>query len=347
MNALTARIDRLTSSISVRGIYDSQFSDAMSRLLGSGESQLIGCEDFRQLQIAGGVDKAIEWLPVGQISDVLVKLLAQRETNLKIIYEIVGLSDIIRGQTQPREAGKTQQMKMLATTGKRSRIGVKQSKMARIARDTLRLMGEIIAELFSPETMLAVTGIDPQKLQGAGAGAEEVLRLLRSDEVRGFRIDIETDSTVAPDEMREQDEMTTFFGAISQLVMALQGAVQGGMLDEQTSKQLVMWAVRRFPAGRDLEDIIEQAEQNPQEKQQDPEQQAKMMEMRIKMAKLQLDQKELQADLMIRAQELQLKAAELQQKGEIEQAKLMQKYAESMINQRTALINASGGNVKK
>ena len=347
LNSITARIDRLTDSLSVRGVYDASLQDAMQRLFGSNETQLIPCENFRQLAMQGGIERAIEWVPVTQTSDVLVKLLGQRETNLKIIYEVVGLADIVRGQTQPREAGKTQQMKMMATTGKRSRIGIKQKKMERFTRDLIRLMGEVIAELFSPETLLTVTGIDPEKFPGAMEGVQEVLGLLRSDAVRGYRIDIETDSTVAPDEIREQDELMTFFGGISQLVMALQGAVQGGMLNAQAAQELTLWAVRRFPAGRDLEDILEQASQNPPEDKPDPEQQAKAMEAQLKMAKLKLEEQELQADMLIRAQELKLKAMELEQKKEIEAAKIMQKHAESIINQRTALINATGGNIKK
>jgi hypothetical protein len=347
LNILTARIDRLTSSLAVRGVYDSSHSDSITRLLSGFETQLIPCENFRQLVSQGGAQGAIEWLPIANIVDVLSKLLVQRDQNLKIIYEVVGLSDIIRGQTQPREAGKTQQMKMMATTGRRSRIGVKQKKLERFSRDMIRLMGEVMAELFSAETMLAVTGISPDKFPNAMEGVQEVLRLLRSDAVRGFRIDIETDSTVAPDEMREQDEMMTFFGGIAQLVGALQGAVSGGMMGPEAAKDLTMWAVRRFPAGRDLEDILEKASEAPPQQQPDPEQQAKMMEMQIKQAKLQLEAKELEADLMIRAQELQLKAAELQQDREIEAAKIMQKQAESLINLRTAMVNARGGNVRK
>ena len=347
LNIITARIDRLTDTLAVRGIYDTSHADAMSRLLGGNETRLIPCEDFQRLVTSGGIDKAIEWLPIGQIIDVVGKLLIQRDQNLKIIYEIVGLSDIMRGQTQPREAGKTQQMKMLATTGRRSRIGVKQKKMERFARDLMRLMGEVIAELFSPETLLAVSGIRVDDFPNALDGVRETMRLLKDDDARGFRIEIETDSTVAPDEIREQDELQTFFGAIAQLVMALQGAVSGGMLNPAVAQELTMWAVRRYPAGRDLEDILEQASQQPPQKEQDPEAKAKMMEAQIKLAKVQLDAKELQADLMLRAQELKLKAIELEQKKEIEAAKIIQKQAESLINQRTALINASGGNIKK
>lgn len=344
LNTITGRIDRLTKALAVRGIYDTNHADAMTRLLSGNETELIPCENFRQLVSAGGVDAAVEWLPIAQITDVLSKLLVQRDQNLKIIYEIVGLSDILRGQTQPREAGKTQQMKMLATTGRRSRIGVKQKKMERFSRDLIRLMAEIIAELFSPETLLAVTGISVDKFPGAIDGVQEVMRLLKDDDSRGFRIDVETDSTVAPDEIREQDELMTFFGGISQLVMAIQGAVSGGMLSPQAAQELTLWAVRRFPAGRDLEDVLERAAENPPQKEQDPEAQAKMMEMQIKMAKLQLEGKELQADLMIRAHELQLKAKELEDKKEMKAAELLQKQASDMLNLKTAMVNVSGGN---
>jgi len=348
LNTLTGRIDRLTDMVAVRGVYDAALKDSMQKLLGGYETKLYPSENWAQVmaQAGGKFDNAIGWLPIGNIADVLAKLLVQRDKNLELIYQIVGLSDILRGQTQPREAGKTQQMKMLATTGKRSRIGVKNKKMERLARDAMRLMAEVVAEHFSPQTLMLVTGMQPEDL--GEVDPQDAIALLQDEGSRDFAIDVESDSTIAPDEIKEQDEMQTFFGSLSMLVTAISGAVQGGALPEEAGKQMILWAVRRFPAGRDLEPILEAAAKAPpKDPSQDPEAQAKMMETQIKMMKLQMDQKELEADLMFRSAELQLEAAKLEQDGEIETAKIMQKRAEALMNYKTALVNVSGGNVKK
>jgi hypothetical protein len=275
---------------------------------------------------------------------VLQHLLLQRDKNLEVIWNIVGLADILRGATNPRESGRAQQLKYQMVGGMRSRMGNKQKRMQRFARDCICLMAEVIAELFSEETMFIMTGVQPDQLREITM--QEVMGLLRKDKVRGFRIDVETDSTIAKDEMREKEEITEFFGAISQLIGAAQGAAASGMMSPTALRQLVLFAAKRFAAGRDVEDILEQAFQGEQQK-SNPEQDAKQMETQIKMMKLQMDREDMMADNMMKAEEIKLKWAKLSQEGQVEMAKLAEKRVEALINLQTATVNAQGGNARK
>ena len=86
---------------------------------------------------------------------------------------------------------------------------------------------------------------------------DAVVQLLRDDEMRGFRIDVETDSMVESDQDAEKKNATEFVTAIGQFLTQLGPVVQvmpplaplvGGMLQ---------FAVRRYKVGQELEDLIE------------------------------------------------------------------------------------------
>jgi hypothetical protein len=345
LNIITGRIDRLTDSLAVRGIGDATLKESLSRLYASRETEIILDNNFAQIANTGGIENSVMWAPIERTSIVLSGLLAQRQQNIQLIWDIVGMSDILRGQTHPRESGKAQQLKYQMVGGMKSRMGNKQKRMQIFARDAIRLLAEVISELFSKETLFLMTGVDQNAF--TEITVEEVMALLRADSKRGFRIDIETDSTVAKDELREKEELMEFFTAISQLLGAAQGAAASGVMSPAALRQLILWAAKRFPAGRDLEQMLEGAMQGEEEKQSSPEEDAKQMETKIKMMKLQMDREEMMVDNMIRSEQIKQKWTELAQKYDIEEKKLRQKSIEALINQQTAAINASGGNAKK
>jgi len=345
LNIITGRLERLTDSLAVRGIGDARLKASLSRLYASRETEIVLDENFGQLAASGGIDGSVMWAPMDKTSTVIIGLLNQRQQNIQLIWDIVGMSDILRGSTHPRESGKAQQLKYQMVGGMRSRIGNKQKRMQWFARDAIRLLAEVISELFSPETLLLMSGVDQSVFQQVAV--EEVMKLLRSDKKRGFRIDIETDSTIAKDELREKEELMEFFGAISQLLGAAQGAAASGVMSPTAMRQIILWAAKRFPAGRDLEQMLEEAMAGEGEKKSSPEEDVKKMESQIKLMKLELDREEMMADNMMKAEQLKQKWVELELKYDIDVKKIRQQKVEALINKQTATINAAGGNVKK
>jgi hypothetical protein len=202
-----------------------------------------------ELSRRGGLEKAIAWWPIEAIAKVLKELYVQRDQIKQTIYEITGLSDILRGQTDPNETLGAQELK--AQTGS-MRVQAKQAEIQRFARDLFRLKAEIISTKFSWETITTMTGINfpakaeqeqaKQQIQmaqqqaqqppsrrsraasptapaanpAAGAGhaglpsREDVEKVLRNDTMRGYRIDVESDSTIRADMTRNQNNMNQF-----------------------------------------------------------------------------------------------------------------------------------------
>jgi len=115
-----------------------------------------------------------------------------------------------------------------------------------------------------------------QAVQARDAKLMEAVNLIRSDRLRTFRVDIETDATVAPDQQKEKESRVEFLTAVSPF---LEKAAQVGQQVPQLTPLLMKmleFGVRGFRAGRTLESAIEEtismAEQAQQQAQMQPQQ---------------------------------------------------------------------------
>lgn len=161
LDKLTARIDTLTRALKVSGVYPGEMKQTLSQLIDEGtENKLIPVLDWAAWMDKGGLANFIQWMPLKEIADTLIQLYAARDKTKDLLYEITGIGDIMRGATQPMETAAAQQLKANFST---RRVQPQQRAVARMARDGIRLIGAVIAEHFSNETISAVTGY-PQLL---------------------------------------------------------------------------------------------------------------------------------------------------------------------------------------
>src|SRR6185503_2322986 len=86
----------------------------------------------------------------------------------------------------------------------------------------------------------------------------EAIQLLKDEKLRGFRIDIETDSTIQPDQAQNKAAVTEFMVGVTKYLDT------AGMITMQSPSaapmlgKMLLWAVRRYRVGRDLETAIEE-----------------------------------------------------------------------------------------
>jgi hypothetical protein len=256
------------------------------------------------------------------------------------------LSDIIRGASMASETATAQRIKGQFAS---LRLTDRQNEVARFARDIIRLKAEIMSEHFAPETLLVASGYE--HMQGADPQVfQQAVELLKNDALRGFRIDIETDSTVAVDQQAEQDSRVAFLTAMGGF---LREAVPMAMQAPQTAPlmaEMLTFAVRGFKAGRQLEQAFDQfgqtvqqaaqAAQGPQEPPPpDPAQQMMLQGEQMKMqalqvktqadaAKAQVDQQIAGLDAQAKQAEHQMKMAEMQMQYEFKVKEHEMKMAE-------------------
>ena len=171
----------------------------------------------------------------------------------------------------------------------------------------------------------------------AAVTIEQVMALLRKDRIRGFSIDIETDSTVLTDEMTEKQQRAEFLGAFNQAGQSIMAMTAAGEAGAKLAGGVLKFALAPYRVGRDLDAMIDEfIEQAPAalaaqqgEEPDDGLAAAQMQLAQAEMAKVQSQTEANQANAQLKMQELQLKGAEAQAKSQQEQQKFQLELAKT------------------
>jgi hypothetical protein len=86
---------------------------------------------------------------------------------------------------------------------------------------------------------------------------DDAVALIRKDGVTGFRLDIESDSTIALDEAQDRTDRTEFISALLPLLQQIVPIAQGNPEAAEFGKELVQFGVRSFPVARGMEESID------------------------------------------------------------------------------------------
>lgn len=313
----TQRIDRLMAALKVRGFYAGQLK-ALPDLLRGDDNEIHPVDDWAMIQQLGGLQNAITYMDIKPIGEVAMGLAEHRERVKQEIYEITGISDIVRGSTKKEETATAQNIKGQYA---QVRMTPRQKPMQRFIRDILRLKAEIVAEHFSPENIAKMTGREVPL---------EVMSVLREQKTRDYRIDIETDSTVAPDEQAEKAQITEFLTSITGFLQAALEIVGAEPLMAPMMLEFLKTMVRRYRIGAEMEDVIEQTSaqiiqkaQNPQPPPPDPNMVKAQADVEMKKAELGMKREE-------HAMNMQAKQAEMQidMQGKVMNAQVDQQIAQ-------------------
>lgn len=361
LDRVTRRIDLLVEQCRYRGLRAADISEFES-LARAKDGEFIAVENAMQFA-ERGLDKAIWHAPLETLVSVIVQLMQHREALKATIYEITGLSDIVRGASVASETATAQQIK--AQFGS-IRIQDRQAEVQRLARDAVRLLAELIGEKFEPETLSLMTGVDlpqaQQKMMAQQAAMmaqqagqpvppeieqvltvpswDDVLQVLRSDAMRGYRVDIETDSTVQADVARLKTNAAEFVQGFGGFIQAVGPAVQAGAMPMDVVADLLTAFARNFKLGRQAEDALERmgklaaqpapgADQAAQ--QQAAEAQAAQAEAQAKaqaeQAKLAMEQQRMAMEAQFKERELAIREAEVSLKAQMETARMQEAQA--------------------
>jgi|TARA_R100001530_G_scaffold3596_5_gene5301 hypothetical protein len=321
LEACTNRIKKIMEGLRLRGIYDSTIAE-LPKLFDSFDNSFVPAENIVRLMEAGGLEKAIWTLPIDMYAEVLVQLYQYRQALLKNIYEITGISDVLRGDTDPNETLGAQQLKADFAS---QRIQKNQKEVARYSRDLVRIATELIAERFNIDTLRLMTGLkfptkeekqqaqmqmqmQQQQAQQMGQPPqppppqlleilqtpswEEIKEVMEHDMMRDYRIDIETDSTIQAQQQEDQKNVTELLGGITKFFAEVAPAIEAGVMTIDTAKSMLLSAVRRFKLGREVEDAIENIEPQQQSKGVPQEEVEKQVQQAQQQAKQQVTETE-------------------------------------------------------
>ena len=245
LDDISKRINTLVKALKVVGVYDASIP-ALERLMEVNENKLVPVENWSTLIFKGGLEGTIAFVPIKQIAEVLQQLYRSRDDAVNVIHELTGISDIIRGNTDPRETKGAQQLK--AQYGN-LRLAPRQMEVQRFARDLLRLKAEIMSEQFDDVTLELVSGIPIRP---------EMRELMENDGLRGLRIDIETDSTIMQDTAQDKKQVNEFIISMTGLIQQLAPLVIQNLFPLEAARALILFAARRVKISKELEDTLEQ-----------------------------------------------------------------------------------------
>lgn len=334
LDIISTRIGSIVECIKIVGAASAAYHADIQNIFSKRDGAIVPIKNWPQYTEAGGFKGIIDWAPFDAAVAALPALVQREQQLISNIYEVVGIPDIARGASDPSETLGAQQEKSRFMVAK---IMDRQSMVQRFCREIASKTAEILFEegLFSDETLYEMAGVPQMKPEDQQL-APQALMLARSDRLRTFRVDIETDSTIALDEEREKSARMEWMGAINQLISNVQNISQ--FRPELMSPMLesALFAANAFRTGRPLaaaweraiqqiEDADEQAKQNPPQMPPDYEsmkiqleQQALQFRAQLEQMKLQQEDKKIMMDYEIKSKNTEIEGMKVMSKAEVE-----------------------------
>lgn len=374
LDDISTRLSVMIHALKRRGVYDAGADEGDNALAGlalAGDNQFFPYRNWGAFLDKGGLKGAFQTEDLTPVVTVIEGLYKRGQILIQEIYELTGISDVLRGASNASETATAQQIK--ANFGS-MRLQARQDDVQQFIRGLLHIKAEILAEHFTREQLQDMTGIDmplaaekaelQQKMQALQMQAqmmggqpppippeqlkqmqdtlkapswEEISAILRSDQRRSYKIDVETDQTSQVDEQAEKASRIEFMSTIQAMMEKVLPLAMQMPAMRPLVKEAIMFVVKAYKAGRPLEEAFDEAfsalEQMPPPQQQgDPIAQAKAEEVKaktqatiqaanIKAQTAQLDasvkQREAEVNMATKVVDLRAKQAEIAQKQEL------------------------------
>jgi hypothetical protein len=311
LDTLADRIDGFIQALKVRGVYDAS-EPSLARLFSEGENNaLLPVKNYGAFSEKGGMAGAINLVDIVPIANALQSSYAAMDQVKGQIYEIMGIADIQRGQTDPNETLGAQIIKSNNASG---RLKTMQHDVVNFATALLQIKAQIICQHFTDDTIVKISGamqLSPQDQQLI----PQALALLKDEPAKNFRIEVTTDSMIYQDEQQEKQDRVEFLTAVSQFMQTALPVAQGVPELTPLLMEMLKFGVTAFKAGKGLEGLIDetadqfraQAEQaKGQPKPPTPEQIKQQGEMQKLQMQSQLKQQEMQSQIQLEQQKMQM-----------------------------------------
>ena len=263
INVVVQRINHIVTMIKAVGAYDGNNKELAKILKTQNDGEMIPVQGLDLLEGRTGFNSKIWLLPIDAFKNVLSELRVHLESLKQQIYEVTGISDIIRGASNASETATAQNIKGNFAT---MRIDSQRERVASFNVGILRIASRMIAAKFSTNTMRLMSGIDV---------TSELENLLRDSNLLNFSINIESDSTTAMDREQQQQSYTMLLkelGAYLTGMLELYGTSQQLGLQGVVTPEFVQGTLSPIPAlfkmPRQAEDAIRNMGQNIQPMQQ-------------------------------------------------------------------------------
>ena len=253
LDEINTRITWLTRAAKVVGVYDKS-AEGIQRVFQQGaENQLIPVDNWALFAERGGIKGQVDWIPIDQVTNAIERLRQYRQDKVMQIYEVLGISDVMRGSSKASETATAQQIK--AQFGS-TRVQLMQFYIADWISQALRIKAEIICKHWQPETIIRRSNIE--RTPDAQL-ALQAIELLKNEEMAEYRINIEADSMAAMDWAAERDSAVQFMQGLGAFISQTAPMAQQVPGAAPVLLSLLQWSVSKFRVSTQIESVLDQA----------------------------------------------------------------------------------------
>lgn len=259
LDRINARLSALTDAVKAAGVYDKAATGVKTLLTTAVQNALVPVENWSSFVEKGGMKGVTDWLPIEAFVNAIGQL-SQRKVSLQQdLYEVLGISDIMRGASVASETLGAQQLKVQYGG---ARLANLQNDVARFVSEIMRIRANIVANLFQPESILKRSQIE-RTPDAALAGP--AVQLLKDFGTSLYSITVTSDSLAAPDWAAEKEARTEFLGACSNYIMASAPMVQQNPMVGSFLIKLLQWAAAGFKGAQTIEGVLDEAARSLQQ----------------------------------------------------------------------------------
>jgi len=320
LDLVNNRISLLVQACKVVGVYDAHATGVQRMLQQGSENTMVPVDNWAMFAEKGGVKGAVDWLPLEAVIAALERLRQARDDIKGQIYELTGISDIVRGNTKASETLGAQQLKAKFAN---VRIQKLQDEVSRFAQDILRIKGEIICRHFVPEQILELSNFKYYLDSQNAPLVHEAVALLKGDHERfEWRVNVQADSLAMEDTEQAKKDKVEFTNAVATFLQSAATTMKAFPDTAPVLFNTLKYVISGFKGAQELEGVIDQnldtimqKIQNPPPPPPDPAVQKAQAEMQMEQQRFQLESQAKQQDMQIArekaAMDMQVKQQEL------------------------------------
>lgn len=304
VNELETRIALLTRALKLAGVYDKRSEGLQALVSEAAENQLIPVDNWAMFAEKGGLKGVVDWMPIEEIAKVLALLVEQRNDSVNLLYQVTGMSDILRGASVAGASATEQAIKAKFAS---VRVQALQDEFARFATDLQKIKAEIIAKHFQVETILKASNIttnpvDQQLIMPA-------IQLIKNASASRWKIQVRSESMAMVDYAQLKQDRTEYINALGLFLQSAAPIVEFAPQATNVLLELLKWGLAGFKGSQQIEGVIDaaiaQLKQNPPGQQDDGQQQKNQMEMQKLQGEMQMQREKHQMEMQSQQQKQQ------------------------------------------
>jgi hypothetical protein len=215
---------------------------------------MIPMKNFSLFKEKGGFKGVIDFLPLEMIVGALTALREYRVELQSLLYQVTGMSDIMRGQATKGDTTATEQA--IKAKFASMRVQALQDEFARFASDLQKLKAEVISKHYDPETILEASnaqymmGDDPQI-------AQQAVGLVKS-KFYEYRVEVKPEAISLQDMAAVKQERGEFLMSVATFLQSAAPILQAAPWATQGLLGILQWSMAGFRGGSSVEGVLDQ-----------------------------------------------------------------------------------------